>query len=120
MARRALHDILCEVLGSPFPDGEDHCYFEPPADIELRYPCIIYNHSNGIDDFADNISYKTSKRYTVTIIDENPDSKIPDQLKNALSYCTSDRNFAIDGLSHFVYTLFYDGPRIEDTKNENQ
>lgn len=114
MGKEALHDILCEVLGSPFPDGEDHCYFEPPADIQMKYPCIVYNHTNDQDDFADNIHYICSKRYTVTIVDEDPDSKIPNRLKNSLSYCTSDRNFASDGLSHFVFTLFYNGPRIKE------
>lgn len=116
MARPALHDILCGVLGGPFPDGENHCYFEPPADKQMRYPCIRYNHSNDLDTFADNIHYQTSKRYTVTIIDEDPDSEIPNRLKQ-LPYCSSDRNFAVDGLHHFVFTLYYNGPRIKEETN---
>lgn len=109
MAKAALHDLLCGVF-----EGEKNCYFEPPADMEIQYPCIVYNYTNDVDDFADNICYKSSKRYTVTIIDEDPDSKIPSKLKEMLPYCRSDRNFASDGLSHFVYTLFYDGPRIKE------
>lgn len=112
MGRPALHDILCGVLGGPFPDG-DRCYFEPPADKEMSYPCIKYNHSNDQDTFADNVHYMSSKRYTVMIIDEDPDSKIPERLKE-LPYCSSDRNYAVDGLNHFVYTLFYSGPRIKE------
>lgn len=118
MERPALHDILCGVLGAPFPDGEDHCYFEAPGEPGMKYPCIVYNYTNDDDDFADNIHYRSSKRYTVTIIDEDPDSKIPNRLKQ-LPYCTSDRNFAVKGLSHFVHTLYYNGPRIkEENKNE--
>ena len=112
MARRPLHNILCEILES------EHCYFSPPADIQLSYPCIIYNHTNDLDEFADDIHYKSSKRYTITIIDEDPDSKIPERMKN-LMYCSSDRNFASDGLNHFVYTLFYNGPRIKE-ENDNE
>lgn len=112
MERPALHDLLCEVLRAPFPDGETHCYFQPPADIEMKYPCIRYNYTNDQDDFADNIHYRHSKRYTVTIIDEDPDSEIPERLKS-LPYCSSDRNFAVDGLNHYVFTLFYSGPRIK-------
>lgn len=119
MARQVLHDILCEVIGGPFPDGQDHCYFEPPANKEMLYPCIVYRYVNDDVFYADNIPYKKSKRYIVTIIDENPDSKIPDRLRDMIPYCSSDRNFAVDGLSHFVYTLFYDGPRTEEIKNEN-
>lgn len=118
MERLALHDILCGVLEAPFPDGENHCYFEPPSDIEMKYPCIRYNYTNDLDAFADNTRYQSFKRYIVTVIDENPDSKIPERLKK-LPYCTSDRNFAVDELSHFVYTLYYNGPRIkEEDKNE--
>lgn len=116
MERAALHDLLCEVLPGPFPEEEgDHCYFRPPSDTQMYYPCIMYNYTNDLDDFADNVHYRHSKRYTVTIIDEDPDSKISEKLKK-LPYCTSDRNFATDGLNHFVYTLYYDGPRIKEEK----
>lgn len=111
MGKPALHDILCEILGAPFPDGENHCYFEPPTNTSMKYPCIVYNCTNDLDIFADNLHYLKNKRYSVTIIDDDPDSKIPNRLKE-LPYCTSDRNFDVDGLSHFVYTLFYNGPRI--------
>lgn len=117
MERPALHDVLCEVLEAPFPDGSDHCYFQPPGDPGMKYPCIKYNYTNEVVNFADNVHYKSSKRYTVTIIDEDPDSKIPSRLMK-LPYCTSDRNFCVDGLNHFVYTLYYDGPRIKE-ENEN-
>lgn len=109
----ALHDILCDVLGSSY------CYFEPPADIDMKYPCIVYNYTNDLDVFADNLHYRSSKRYTVTIIDEDPDSIIPSKLKNRFCYCTSDRNYAAEGLNHFVYTLYFNGLRIkEDNNNE--
>lgn len=114
MARPALHDILCGVLpGYPFPKGEEPCYFEPPKDLEMKYPCIRYNHSNDRDAYADNIKYKKSKRYVVTVIDEDPDSKIAEKVAD-LPYCSSDRNYDADGLCHFVYVLYYDGPRIKE------
>lgn len=114
----ALHDILREVLGGPFPDKNDpwHCYFSPPDGKQINYPCIIYKYTNDYDDFADNIHYRSFKRYTITIIDEDPDSKIPKKLKDMLPYCSSDRNFAVDGLNHFVYTLLFSGPRIKEEK----
>lgn len=119
MGRPALHDLLCEVLPGPFPEEEeDHCYFQPPSNTQLYYPCIVYNYTNDSDDFADNIHYRHSKRYTVTIIDEDPDTKIPEKLVNKFPYCTSDRNFESDGLHHSVYTLYYSGPRIKE-ENEN-
>lgn len=106
MRQPALHDILCNIIG-------DSCYFSPPAGFLMNYPCIVYNYANSLDSFADNIHYKKSKRYIVTVIDEDPDSKIPNKLEE-LPYCTADRNFVVDGLNHFVYTLFYSGPRMKE------
>lgn len=115
MARQALHDILCEIIGD-----KKRCYFEPPDGKNMSYPCFVYNHTNDQDVFADNIHYNGSKRYTVTYITEDPDDKTSEKLKESLSYCTSDRNFDSEGLKHFVYTLFYSGPRIKEEKeNEN-
>lgn len=118
MERVPLHEILCEVVGMPFPDGKNHCYFSPPSKHKMNYPCIVYNHTNDQDLYADNSHYLGWKRYTVTVIDRDPDSKIPTRLKE-LPYCTSDRNFSVDGLNHFVYELFYNGPRIKEDDNES-
>lgn len=113
MAKRALHDILCEVLDNSLSDGKNRCYFEPPANVDMEYPCIVYKHNNDTSVFADNIHYQKFKRYSITVIDVDPDSKIPERLSGVL-YCSSDRNFVVDGLHHFVYTLYYNGPRIKE------
>lgn len=106
MERLCLHEILCEILGSK------NCYYSPPSNIRMQYPCICYNLSNSETIFADNKSYMISKRYTITLIDEDPDSKIPERLLE-LPYCTSDRNYSEDGLNHFVFTMFFNGERIK-------
>lgn len=116
MEKKPLHDILCDVLGSPFPDGGSHCYFEAPSDDEMKYPCIKYNYADNLDDYADNSRYISFKRYVVTLIDEDPDSKIQERLIS-LPYCKLDRIFAKNGLSHFVYILYYNGPRIKEVNN---
>lgn len=108
---RVLHDILLEVVDSGY------CYFQPPSDNGMNYPCIKYNYAGDFDQYADNKAYLTSKRYTVTIIDEDPDSKIPERLKELL-YCSSDGHFVVDGLHHYVYTLYYNGPRIKEEKED--
>lgn len=115
MGQAALHDILLDVLGS------DHVYYEPPSGIQLEYPCMVYHYTNDRNVFADNIRYQSSKRYTITIIDSDPDSTIPDRLKDKLPYCQLDRKFSADGLSNYVFTLFFSGPRIsikEEIDNE--
>lgn len=98
--RLSLHEVLCEILGSR------NCHFSPPASIHLDYPCIIYRELSTDADHADNTKYKMMKRYSVTVIDEDPDSEIPDKVL-LLPYCSSDRVYQVDGLNHFVFTLFW-------------
>lgn len=107
MIKKPLHDILCEILGN------NNCYFEPPVSIQMKFPCITYSYTNNLSMFADNVRYTKFKRYTVTIIDKNPDSKIQKKLEE-LPYCEFDRRFVFDGLTHFVYTLYYNGLRIKE------
>lgn len=114
MRKLPLHDLLCSLLPGPFPEKEDdHCYFQPPSNTQMYYPCFVYNYTNDLDDFADNIHYRHYKRYTITYITKDPDCNISEKMME-IPYCTSDRNFAMDGLNHFVYTLYYNGPRIKE------
>lgn len=108
-----LHDLLSNVLKEVNDKYAKNCYYEPPSNIKIKYPCIIYHLSNDQNRFADNIIHKRYKRYTVTIIDTNPDSKIPDKLQE-IPYCSLDRVFSSSGLTNFIYNLFYDGKRIKE------
>lgn len=82
-------------------------YFQPPESIKLRYPCIIYELSDEYVLSADDMRYSTKKMYDVTIIDKNPDTKIPDNLAEHFVYCSFDRFFVSDNLNHYVYQLYY-------------
>lgn len=96
--RLQLHDLLCKILGS------NNCYFSPPS--MLKYPCILYKLSNDSNQFADNKRYKGYKIYTLTIIDEDPDSRIPGRFEK-LQYCSFERFYTADNLNHWVYNLYW-------------
>ncbi len=81
-------------------------YFQPPESLKLNYPCIVYERSEIRTEFANNESYLKQKRYTLTVIDEDPDSEIPDRVQN-LKYCNFDRHFVSDNLNHDVFTLYF-------------
>lgn len=98
--RFELHAILVDLLGS------NHVYFQPPPTITMEYPCIVYSRSNVDTVYADNKPYKHKKRYTVTVIDRDPDSDIPDKVAE-LPMCAFDRFFTAENLNHDVYTLFF-------------
>lgn len=98
--RLSLHNLLLEQT------GVKNCYYSPPSNLRMRYPCIIYELSGESNIFADDIPYVESRQWAVTVVDSNPDSEIPAKLK-ALRYCRFDRAFTSENLNHFVFTLFY-------------
>ena len=104
-SRLDLHNIFIDILGTT-GQAESRVYFQPPATVKLSYPCIIYERSNRRDLFANDQKYFGMIRYSVTVIDKNPDSKIPESINN-LPYTEFSSHFTVDGLNHDVYTLYY-------------
>ena len=81
-------------------------YFQPPTDIEMQYPCIMYSRADSVVVHADNRPYRRTKQYQVTVVDRNPDSELPDTVEE-LPLCSFDRFFAAENLNHYVFTLFF-------------
>lgn len=102
MAQRLeLQAILVEFVDTP-----EQVYFQPPTNLQMKYPCIVYKRDRVDTTFADDIPYTRKTRYQVTIIDRNPDSPIPDKV-GALPTSSFDRQYVKDGLNHDVYNLFF-------------
>jgi hypothetical protein len=98
--RTELQTLLETVIGSK------QVYFQPPSSLQIKYPCIVYERSNANTIFADNYPYKSDKRYTITVIDKDPDSLIPDKVLK-LQQCNYDRHFTADNLHHDVFNLYF-------------
>lgn len=98
--RTQLQTDLVSILGT------SNVYFQPPPDIELSYPCIIYSRTDIHSDHANNKPYKLVKEYMVTVIDPDPDSLIPDKVA-MMPQCSFDRAFKADKLNHDIFTLMY-------------
>lgn len=95
--REELHKLLKTVCDNIY-------YRSPPKGI--KYPCIMYDMVGYSKRNADNKTYIMFKRYTITVIDENPDSLIPDKLVNIFEMINLDRTFQSFGLNHFVFNLY--------------
>ena len=81
-------------------------YFQPPANVQMKYPCIVYQRATMDTKFADNKPYSRAKRYQVTVIDRNPDSDIPDKVAS-LPLCVHNRFYTANNLNHDVFNLYY-------------
>lgn len=83
-----------------------HVYFQPPPNVTMIYPAIVYNRDFQDVDFADNIVWYRSIRYQVTVIDPDPDSDLPDKV-GELPLSRYVRHFTTENLNHDVYDLYY-------------
>lgn len=93
------------LLESILPQGKK-AYYQPPSNITLNYPCIIYERSRIDTDFADDASYKMDLRYDVMVITKNPDDPLPLSVAR-LPRCTFNRHFVQDNLYHDVFTMYF-------------
>lgn len=101
MTRRVqFHELLKALLGS------DKVYFQPPEDMILSYPCVVYSRSNVKSAYSDDSTYNTRTRYSVTVIDPNPDSDIPPKLA-LIPTAIFQRNYKQNNMNHDVYSIYY-------------
>jgi len=98
--RLQLNETLCKILGSR------NVYFQPPESIKMKYPAIVYSLSDIENLYANNGVYLSARKYTVTVIDKDPDSLIVGAVAG-LPTCRYDRHYEKDNLNHDVFTLFF-------------
>lgn len=96
---------LQTILESFLPEIK-RAYFQPPENIMMQYPCIVYQRDYVLVQYADNSPYKRKKRYQVTVIDQDPDSEIPDKVA-AMPYSSFQRGFVADNLNHTIYIVYF-------------
>ena len=86
--------------------GVRKAYYNAPTNIRMEYPCIRYSIASKKVKFACNGRFVIRDRYTVTLIDRNPESPILQALEE-IPYYSFDRMYSADGLHHFVCTIYY-------------
>lgn len=86
--------------------GSKNVYFQPPANIQMKYPCIVYSLTNIKEERANDNLYNHYKQWQVTYIDRNPDSLVPGMI-HRLPMCSFERNFTSDNLNHTVFNMYY-------------
>jgi hypothetical protein len=99
-SRLDLQALLASLLGT------GNVYFQPPENLKVSYPAIVYNRDFQNARFADNLPFHRTIRYQVTVIDRDPDSLIPKKVAE-LPMSTFVRHFTTDNLNHDVYDVYF-------------
>jgi len=97
--RLELHDELLQFL--------PNVYFQPPSNITMIYPCIVYNKSGKNNSYGNDKVYLSKQGYQIMLIERNPDSPVADTIETHFQYCSIDQNYTVDNLNHTILTLFY-------------
>lgn len=98
--RLDLHQLLKNI------PGVEGAYFQPDQNTSMLYPAIVYQRSESYVSYADSLKYWRKKRYSVTVIDRNPDSEIVDAVEE-LPYTQFERFFVTQGLNHTVFQTYF-------------
>lgn len=98
-----------ESLDEEFMDilGNENVYFQPPENIRMSYPAIVYFRNDINSRYADDRSYINVRSYDVTLIDKRPDSPFIDEIMERFSFCRYNRHQTIDNLHHDYFTIYY-------------
>lgn len=93
-------------LNARFKEIVANVYFQPPSNVQMKYPCIVYQRSRIDTKFAGDNPYLQFRRYTATVIDPDPDSGIVDAVAS-LPKCTFSTHFVTENLNHDVFDIEY-------------
>lgn len=87
--------------------GLKNVYFQPPENLKIKYPAIVYSLGGINLRFADNKPYMKGKYYTVTVIHDDPDNEVVDDMLAAFSYINFERPYVQDNLYHYVFEIYF-------------
>lgn len=96
--RLDLHALLLTIC--------PNAYFQPPADVQMEYPAIVYELDRFDTKFADDRPYAVTRHYSLQLISRDPDDAKLGAI-SALPMCAHERFFVADNLNHNVFSIFF-------------
>ena len=98
--RLELHNIFQKMLGSK------NVYFQPPSNVRMNYPAIVYTRMSLDPIRADNSVHRLSTEYEVVVIDPAPNSKLLHKFAD-FPLCRHTRHYEQDNLNHDAFRLYF-------------
>lgn len=85
--------------------GHNRVYFQPPENLNIGYPAIVFHLSKIEVDHASDAPYKGAKEYSVTLITKDPEPDVINEILK-IPYSSLDTTYISDGMNHFVFTVY--------------
>lgn len=99
-SRQKLQTKLEELLGTK------NVYYQPPASTKMEYTAIRFSIKKMDARYANNLVYSRMNCFELIVIARRPEDPVIEKIM-ALPYCSFDRHYDSDNLSHDVFTLYY-------------
>lgn len=99
--RLELRGILVSVMEEC--DEEPHLYFQPPENVKLEYPCMVYHLKTMDTRKANDKPYYKTIAFDITYITRSPASDVPTRMLSE-QYMNFDRYYTAQNLHHYAYT----------------
>lgn len=96
---RDLLNLLQQVV------QHNRVYFQPPENLKIGYPAVVFHLSKIEIDHASNAPYKGAREYSVTLITKDPEPDVIDEILK-IPYSSLDTTYISDGMNHFVFTVY--------------
>ena len=98
--RVELHNLLENLLAGVT------IYFQPPTNVTLVYPCLLYRRLPSRITRAGNNTYGVTRKYKLTLIDDNPDTIFLDVVLT-IPNIVHETYFTKGNLNHDVFVLHF-------------
>lgn len=85
-----------------------NAYFQPPANYQLTYPCVIYYRSEPNQTHANDSNYVQTRAYEVAVISRDPEDDTPFKLLEMFPMSSiTNGSSAINNLYHINLNIYY-------------
>ena len=82
-------------------------YFQPPENLKMNYPCIVY-HRQYLDGVpADNINYIINRQYRIIYIDRDPTNDAVINKLMELPNCRYMSHSIVDNLNQDAFEIYF-------------
>lgn len=82
-------------------------YFQPPENLKIKYPCIVYSRSTDFTVHSNDILYLVSKRYDLTLIGFKVTDETCDRIREYFPMSNITQHYVADNLNHTKIKVYF-------------
>ena len=82
-------------------------YFQPPENVRMKYPCIVYSRSTDFTTHSNDKLYLATRRYDLTLIGFKVTDETCDEIRAYFPMCEITQHYVADNLNHTKIKVYF-------------